>query len=73
MSSRLRGKAAIVGVGTAGLGEAPGFTAMDIQALAIHEALEDAGLKLSDVDGAGMEFTRTVVAEALRRCSALVR
>lgn len=51
MSSRLRGKAAIVGVGTAGLGEAPGFNAMDIQALAIHEALEDAGLKLSDVDG----------------------
>lgn len=47
----LRGAAAIVGVGTAGLGEAPGFTAMDIQALAVHEALDDAGLKLSDVDG----------------------
>lgn len=51
MSARLRGKAAIVGIGTAGLGEATGFNAMDIQALAIHEALEDAGLKLSEVDG----------------------
>ena len=51
MTTRLRGKAAIVGVGTAGLGEAPGFNAMDIQALAVHEALEDSGLKLSDVDG----------------------
>ncbi|WP_180901647.1 acetyl-CoA acetyltransferase [Martelella soudanensis] len=51
MSHSLRGAAAIVGVGTAGLGEATGYTAMDIQALAVHEALEDAGLKLSDVDG----------------------
>lgn len=51
MSGTLRGRSAIVGVGTAGLGEAPGFNAMDIQALAIREALDDAGLKLSDVDG----------------------
>ncbi|RYH12296.1 acetyl-CoA acetyltransferase [Tropicimonas sp. IMCC6043] len=47
----LRGGAAIVGVGTAGLGEAPGFTAMDIQALAVRASLDEAGLSLSDVDG----------------------
>ncbi|MDV4145271.1 acetyl-CoA acetyltransferase [Shimia sp. FJ5] len=49
--SPLRGKSAIVGVGTAGLGEAPGFNAMDIQALAVRAALDDAGLSLTDVDG----------------------
>ena len=51
MSNTLKGAAAIVGVGTAGLGEAPGFNAMDIQALAVRAALEDAGLSLADVDG----------------------
>lgn len=62
--SPLRGRAAIVGVGTAGLGEAPGFNAMDIQALAVREALDDAGLKLSDVDGifcANMSHTFPVI------------
>lgn len=49
--SPLRGGSAIVGVGTAGLGEAPGFTAMDIQALAVRAALDDAGLTLHDIDG----------------------
>jgi len=60
----LRGAAAIVGVGTAGLGEAPGFNAMDIQALAAREALDEAGLKLSDVDGifcANMSHTFPVI------------
>lgn len=60
----LRGAAAIVGVGTAGLGEAPGFNAMDIQALAVREALDEAGLKLSDVDGifcANMSHTFPVI------------
>ncbi len=51
MSIGLRGGAAIVGVGTAGLGEAAGFSTMDIQALAVREALDDAGLSLRDVDG----------------------
>ncbi|MBN9671717.1 acetyl-CoA acetyltransferase [Roseibium aggregatum] len=62
--SGLRGSAAIVGVGTAGLGEAPGFNAMDIQALAVREALDDAGLQLSDVDGvfcANMSHTFPVI------------
>ncbi len=51
MSAGLRGGASIVGVGTAGLGEAPGFTAMDIQALAVRAALDDAGLALHEIDG----------------------
>lgn len=51
MSAGLRGKAAIVGVATAGMGEAPGYSAMDIQAMAVRAALDDAGLALSDVDG----------------------
>lgn len=51
MSARLRGTAAIVGVATAGCGEAPGFTAMELQAQAVAGALEDAGLRLGDVDG----------------------
>ncbi|MEZ5714178.1 MAG: acetyl-CoA acetyltransferase [Paracoccaceae bacterium] len=51
MTAKLRGKAAIVGTGTAGLDEAPGFTAMDIQALAVRAALDEAGLSLADVDG----------------------
>ena len=60
----LRGKAAIAGVGTAGLGEAPGFNAMDIQALAVRAALEDAGLSLRDIDGifcANMSHTFPVI------------
>lgn len=51
MNVELRGATAIVGVGTAGLGEAPGWSALDIQALAAHAALQDAGLRMSDVDG----------------------
>ena len=51
MTDNLRGKSAIVGVGHAGFGEAHGFSAYDIMAQSTHAALNDAGLKLSDVDG----------------------
>lgn len=51
MAHELRGKAAVVGVGHGGLGEAPGRNALEILAEATHNALADAGLKLSDVDG----------------------
>lgn len=52
MSERFpRGKTAIVGTGTFGIGEAPGYTAMELAATAGLLALEDAGLRLSDVDG----------------------
>jgi acetyl-CoA acetyltransferase len=45
-----RGQTAIVGAATFGLGEARGFEAIDIAAKASLLALDDAGLRLSDVD-----------------------
>lgn len=47
----MRGSSAIVGVGLAGMGEAPGFSHLELLARAVDAALQDAGLKLSDVDG----------------------
>ena len=46
----LRGKAAIVGMATAGIGEAPGYSAMELLGQAAVAAVADAGLKLQDVD-----------------------
>lgn len=46
-----RGKTAIVGAATFGQGKAPGYEASDLAAIASSMALEDAGLKLADVDG----------------------
>lgn len=51
MSGELRGRAAIVGIGQAGTGEAPGFTAMELMAQASLNALADAGYTVGDVDG----------------------
>ena len=51
MPHHLRGRTAIVGIGQAGLGEAPGFSAMELLAQASSHALADAGLALRDVDG----------------------
>jgi acetyl-CoA acetyltransferase len=51
MAHALRGKTAIVGIGTAGTGEAPGRSAIELLAEASLNAIADAGLKLSDVDG----------------------
>ncbi|WP_299360971.1 thiolase [uncultured Paracoccus sp.] len=50
MAHPLRGKTAIVGMATAGVGEAPGFSAMELLAQASMAALDDCGLKLSDID-----------------------
>ena len=51
-SSSLRGKAAIVGVADAASPTgALGKSVQRLEMEMIHEALEDAGLKLSDVDG----------------------
>ncbi|QIL71088.1 thiolase [Diaphorobacter sp. HDW4B] len=47
----LRGKSAIVGVGQAGIGEAHGFTVMEILAQAATKAVADAGLTMQDIDG----------------------
>ncbi len=46
----LRGKSAIVGVGTYGLGEAPGLSEYEIMTGAIERALGEAGLRAKDVD-----------------------
>lgn len=48
--SGLRGTSAIVGVGTYGLGEAPGLSEYEIMTGAIENALGDAGLTVKDVD-----------------------
>lgn len=47
----MRGDVSIVGVGLAGLGESPGRSAMEILSDSALLALQDAGLKPSDVDG----------------------
>ena len=47
----LRGRAAIVGVGEFGCGEAPGWSPLEILSKSVEAALDDAGLTLADVDG----------------------
>lgn len=47
----LRGKSAIVGMATAGMGAAPGWSAMELLGKAAVAAVADAGLKMTDVDG----------------------
>lgn len=47
----IRGQTAIVGIGTAGLGEAPGHTDIELLALAAQAAVRDAGLSMKDIDG----------------------
>jgi acetyl-CoA acetyltransferase len=51
LDSRFRGAAAIVGIGSAGMGDATGFSEMEILATAARRAVTDAGLKMSDIDG----------------------
>ncbi|PWE31484.1 thiolase [Pararhodobacter marinus] len=46
-----RGRTAIVGTGTWGMGEAPGLSSLEIAAQASLAALADAGLAPSDLDG----------------------
>jgi acetyl-CoA acetyltransferase len=58
MITSLRGSVAIAGVGTAGIGQAPGYTHLELLAQASAAALADAGLALKDVDGL---FTSTLV------------
>ena len=47
----LRGKVAIVGVATAGCGEARGMSDLEILSQAAKAAVEDAGLAIKDMDG----------------------
>ncbi|MHA7875207.1 thiolase [Roseivivax sp.] len=46
-----RARTAAVGAATFGLGECPGYTALEMTARAAHLALDDAGLPLDAVDG----------------------
>ncbi len=50
MESFPRGRAAIVGAATYGMGESPGLRSLDLAGRAALLALQDANLKLSDVD-----------------------
>jgi acetyl-CoA acetyltransferase len=47
----LRGASAIVGIGSAGTGAAPGRNATELMAASALAAIADAGLRLADVDG----------------------
>ena len=47
----LRGASAIVGIGSAGTGAAPGRSATELMAESALAAIADAGLRLADVDG----------------------
>lgn len=49
--SQLRGKAACIGLATYGTGECPGWNSTEMMGVAVLKALDDAGLKLADVDG----------------------
>lgn len=47
----LRNRVAVVGVGTTAFGRLPGNDPYDLGIMALKDALEDAGLKASDIDG----------------------
>ena len=47
----LRNRVAIVGVGESDIGKVPGMSGLGLNAQAARRALDDAGLKVSDIDG----------------------
>jgi acetyl-CoA acetyltransferase len=51
IDKKLRGAVAVAGVGQAGLGQAHGYTEMEILVQAAHRAVADAGLTMQDIDG----------------------
>lgn len=51
MSAGLRGTAVVAGAGTAGLGDASGWSELELMALAARNAVADAGLEMADIDG----------------------
>ncbi|PLC52098.1 thiolase [Pollutimonas nitritireducens] len=51
INKKLRGAVAIAGVGQAGLGQAHGYTEMEILVQAAQRAVADAGLTMQDIDG----------------------
>ncbi len=51
MTHPLRARAAIAGIGTAGMGEAPGWSATELMGKAALAAITDAGLRPHQIDG----------------------
>ena len=49
--NKLKGKTAVVGLAESGCGLANDWNAMEIMANSVHDALDDAGIKLNEVDG----------------------
>ena len=84
MNKEWRNKVAIVGVGESDIGKVPHMTGLGLNAQAAKRALDDAGLKVSDIDGllTAYSFTEpyfmlgTVLCEYLglkpRYCSSMV-
>lgn len=84
MDHALRNKTAIVGVGESDIGKVPNMTGLGLNAQAAKRALDDAGMKLADIDGllTAYSFTEpyfmlgTVLCEYLglkpRYCSSLI-
>ena len=46
--NKLRGKTAVVGLAESGCGLASGWSSMEIMATAVHDALDDAGIKIQN-------------------------
>jgi acetyl-CoA acetyltransferase len=55
----LRGKAAIVGVGESEIGKVPHMTGLGLAAQAAKQAIDEAGLKPSDIDGLLTAYSMT--------------
>ena len=70
MTHPIRGRTAIVGIGSFGSGEAPGWSATELMCQAAIRAVQDAGVALHEVDGvfaatANHAFPTMTVAEHL--------
>lgn len=51
MENSLKGSVAVTGIGTFGMGSTPGWDSLELMQSAAKIAIDDAGLKLSDIDG----------------------
>ena len=65
MAHALRAKTACIGLGMAGMGEAPGKNAMDLMVEVTYLAAKDAGISVQDIDGV---FSATAV-HSMPACS----
>lgn len=50
-TNRLRNRVAVVGVGESDIGKVPGLSGLGLNAQACKRALDDAGLRIQDIDG----------------------